>query len=611
MPSRTFSHDHSLNYPAKSRHLIIFWLALFLLVVLRLVYVQIIQGRHFSGLSMENMMRLKVMKAPRGILYDRNGDVLARNRPSFNISVLYYQVKRRKALIANLLKITDVDGQPLFDRKDLDKAFETARFRRFEPVKLADDVGMDVITIVQEHIHELPGILVEQETRREYPNGTLACHALGYLGEIPEQLFDSLKDIKGYHYGDLVGKFGLEAEYEDTYLRGRDGQEYVMVDAFGREIERIRDMPSIRPEKGRDIHLTLDLGIQKAAEEAFPDTQSGAVVAIDPRNGAILALLSSPRFDPNLLSGASKKRSRHWQNLVFDPNQPLNNRAACGQYPPGSTFKLITAAAAYNEDLVGLDETFKPCFGSFRFGSRVAKCWKPAGHGKVGMIDGVKHSCDVYFYQVGLKTGIDYICQYARMFGFARKSGVDLPEEKEGEVLDRETYNAKFKERGWIWTEGQILNSAIGQGQTVTPIQLANYEGALVNGTALYKPHLFAYSTDKNGGKIEFKPKILETITLKEETRRMLKAALKSVIEPGGTGGRAAVEDVDVGGKTGTAQNPQGDDHALFMCVAPLDNAEIAIGVVVENAGHGGSVAAPIAGKILNYYFKKTSDGQP
>jgi penicillin-binding protein 2 len=379
-----------------------------------------------------------------------------------------------------------------------------------------------------------------------------------------------------------------------------------MVDAHGREIERIEEMPMTDPVPGHDLYTTLDLKIQQAAEEAFPDSMSGSLVAIDPRNGEVLAMLSSPRFDPNLFSLSAKKRNKMWRQLIMDPKRPLNNRSTSGTYPPGSTFKLITALSALNENIVGLDETFKPCFGSFRFGSRVARCWKPEGHGRVGMIDGVKLSCDVYFYQVGLKTGIDFLCQYGHMFGLGKRTGIDLPDEREGELLDRETYNAKFKERGWVWTEGQVLNSAIGQGQIVTPIQLANYSGALAEGHTLFKPHLFLYSPIGNRQKVVFMRDTLGEITIKDATRDMVIKALRAVMEPGGTGGRAVVKDVDVGGKTGSAENPQGDlTHALFIAVAPLTAPTIAIGMVLENAGHGGSIAAPIAGHVLNVYFNK------
>lgn len=607
MATRKVLYDTQFVRHSHRRVLVFFVLGVFLLIISRFFYIQIIKGGYFFMLSMENMMREKVIRAPRGIIYDRNGLVMVRNRPSFVVSLLYHQVKDRKGLIQNLLKIRDRDGGAVFTRPELNKQFYVAARRRFEPVRLADDVSMDVATVVQEHLRDLPGIIVEREMRREYPDGTSACHALGYLGELPEEQFDSLKQF-GYRFGDRIGMFGIEKQYQERYLRGRDGLEYVMYDAYGREIERVKGMPMVEARKGRDLYLTIDMTLQRVAEQAFPETLSGALVALDPRNGEILSMVSSPRFDPNAFTLSIKKRTSVWGKLAMDPAQPLNNRAVTGVYPPGSTFKLVTASAGLNEHIVGLDERFKPCHGSFFFGSRPFKCWRPQGHGSVGMVQGVKVSCDVYFYQVGIKTGIDYMVQYARMFGFAKKTGVDLPQEAAGEVLDEDFYNRKFKSRGWIWTKGQELNFAIGQGQIVTPIQLAAYAGAMAQGHVVYRPRLFLYSPDYDGRKEYRTPDTSNVLELKEQTRTMLKEALKAVMEPGGTGGWARVAGVNVGGKTGTAQNPQGNDHALFVAVAPLEDPRIAIAVVVENAGHGGSVAAPIAGKVLNAFFKPAED---
>ncbi|MBL8028276.1 MAG: penicillin-binding protein 2, partial [Fibrobacteres bacterium] len=410
----------------------------------------------------------------------------------------------------------------------------------------------------------------------------------------------------GYHLGDFVGKFGLEAQYEGSYLHGTDGVEYAMVDAYGRSYGNLEGMPVVEPVSGRDLQTTIDLHLQQVAEKAFPDSQSGAAVAIDPRNGDILAIVSSPRFDPNMFASSSVRRGRYWRQLIMDPRQPLNNRAITGLYSPGSTFKLITAMSALNEGIVGTDDHFNACHGGYWYGGRINKCWKKEGHGSLAMVGAVKVSCNVYFYQCGLKTGIDYLCQYARLFGLGSQTGVDLPGEKAGEVMDPQEYNTKFKSRGWVWTQGQILNASIGQSQTVTPIQLANYSGGMGRGDVLNKPR-FRF-VGKNG-RNELPPETLHKLELHEATKQMLLSALRAVVEPGGTGGRAKVDSIDVGGKTGTAQNPHGDDHALFFCSAPLGSAEIAVGVVVENAGHGGSVAAPIAGKIMRAYFKRPWPG--
>jgi penicillin-binding protein 2 len=602
MPAGKILYDEQSARHFKSRVFVVLSLFFFFIVAARFGYIQIVKGRDFEDLSKENMMRVRIMKAPRGVIYDRRGRVLARNRPSYAVSLLYHKMGDRENLIRALLRIEDEDGRQVFDVRSLSRQIDLARLRRFEPVKLADDVGIDVVTVVEEHIIDLPGIIVENEARREYPNGTLACHALGYLGEIPEARFDSLKAL-GYFYGARMGVFGLEKQYERPFLKGRDGQEYVMFDAFGRELERMPDMPVIPFVKGADITLALDLDLQKAAEAAFPDTLAGAAVAVDPRNGEVLAMLSSPPFNPNLFELSSEKRTRSWRRLVLDPTKPLNNRAATGLYPPGSTFKLVTAGAGLNEHLVELKDRFKPCLGAFRYGRRNYRCWRRQGHGAVTMVNAVKYSCDVYFYQAGLKTGIDLINQYARMFGFGEITGIDLPDEQAGELLDEEIYNRKFEDKGWVWTKGQILNASIGQAQVVTPLQLACYTAALGNGHTLFRPRLLMKARVAGQEAEPFPAETLGVITLADSTRQMVRDALRAVLAPGGTGGRASVKDIDIGGKTGTAENPQGEDHALFVAVGPLDDPQIAVAVVVENAGHGGTVAAPIAGKILNAYF--------
>lgn len=591
---------------ARGRGFVILTLCLLavLIIIFRLFYIQIITGDLNYTKSVANSVRLQVIKAPRGFILDRNGIPLARNRSAWSVAIVYNDVNGNKGAIdlkEKLLRIKDSKGLIAFSKRELDKSFENARRRQFEPFRIADDIGTDVATVLLEHADDLKGIRVMEESRREYPYGTLACHALGYMGEISEeQLEKDDFEKQGYRLGDFIGKFGLEAYYEMDVLHGIDGKEFVTVDAYGRVFDKIEGMANAQAFPGKDLKTTIDLKLQMVAEKAFPDTQSGAVVVINPSNGDILAMVSSPRFDPNLFASSSIRRGRYWRDLITDPRQPLNNRAITGLYSPGSTFKLVTALSALNEGIVGLHERFNSCNGGFWYGGRINKCWKKTGHGSLDMIPAIKVSCNVYFYQIGLKTGIDYICQYARLFGFGGTTGVDLAGEKSGEVMDPQEYNEKFKSRGWVWTQGQVLNAAIGQSQTVTPIQLANYAGALGSGVMLPKLH-FRYGLAVD---------TIHQLELLDQTRQMLNSALREVIEPGGTGGRARVDGVDVGGKTGTAQNPHGDDHAVFICTAPLGNPEIAIGVVVENAGGGGAVAAPIAGKIMRAYFGKPWPGE-
>jgi len=319
---------------------------LFGLLFARLFYLQIVQGDYHYRLSLENMMRLRIDPAPRGRIFDRYGRLLVRNRPSYAIALYPYKVKNRASLFDRLCQIRSVNGEPALDRTAVEQIYQKARYRRFDPAILKEDVDFDLATVIEEYTLDLPGVGIEKEIRREYPFGTLGSHLFGYISQIPDDQFDSLRTF-GYMRNDLVGKSGVEKQYEELF-RGRNGQEYIEVNAFGKQLGVLKDMPGTKPVRGHDLYLTIDYDLQLAAEQAFPDSLKGAVVVMDPRNGEILAMLSSPRPDPNLFTYSSKKRGKLWAQVALDPRLPLNNRAVQGTYPPGSTFKMITAAAALN-----------------------------------------------------------------------------------------------------------------------------------------------------------------------------------------------------------------------------------------------------------------------
>jgi len=583
---------------------------MFSILLFRLVYLQVIQAETNIRLSKENQMRLVIVKAPRGRILDRNGVVLARNRPSYSIYVLPYQMKKDAPVVENLLKIRDVNGAQVFDSAQLAAALRAARVRRFDLTRIKEDVTLDIVSIIEEHSRELPGIVVQAEARREYPFGQATFHALGYMSEIPEEEFDDYK-ARGYHYGDVIGKAGIERQYENT-LRGIDGREYIEVNAYGKSLGPIAHMPRSAPVPGNDIYLSVDMRLQAAADGAFPDSLKGAVVALDPRNGEVLCMYSSPSVDPNIFSMSSILRSKSWAVVALDTNKPLNNRVTTGTYPPGSTFKLISAVAGLASGRIGPREYMPAaCTGSFRFGSRVARCWKPSGHGRCTVIEAIKQSCNVFFYQVGLKVGDELINQYASMLGLGAPTGVDLPVESAGWLSGEKAYNERFAKRGWRWTPGIVLDMAIGQQQVLTPIQLAVMVGGLGNGAAVYRPFLAKEIRSPDGLVLEQRaPNVLHQLQIDHATIDVIRIAMEEVIKPGGTAGRAAVPGVVVGGKTGSSQNPHGElTHGLFVGCAPVDNPVIAIAVVVENAGHGGSVAAPIAGAVLRYFFANTEEG--
>ncbi|HMD68894.1 MAG TPA: penicillin-binding protein 2 [Chitinivibrionales bacterium] len=611
MPIRSHFQDDQQERTAKSLRLSIVVAALFFILIARLFYLQVVQAQVNIRLSRENGMQLRVIKAPRGLVLDRNGQVLARNRPSYSICVLPYKVKKRSEIVKNLMKIRDSRGIAVFDSTELVQAMRDAQRRRFDPARLKEDVSMELVSIVEEHSMELPGITVETESRREYPMGSKAFHVLGYMSEIPETQFDSLKNL-GYHFGDQMGKAGIERQYEDIF-RGRDGQEYIEVNAYGKSLGPIKDMPRTEPVPGGNVYLTINAALQTIAVDSFPDTLKGAVVALDPRNGEVLAMTSCPSADPNIFSAAASERSKNWASIALDPNLPLNNRAIAGTYPPGSTFKLVTAAAGLvSGKITGTSRMPAPCRGAFRFGSRIAHCWDLRGHGSLDLVGAVKQSCDIYFYQLGLRLGDRIINKAADTYGLGQVTGIDIFGEKSGWLSGEEEYNRRFASRGWVWTQGLNMDMAIGQTQLVTPLQLAVLAGALGNCKFIYRPYLMKEVRASDGTIIlQQNSTVSRTLNLDSVIVATLHKSLIEVLAAGGTGGRAAVRNVEVGGKTGSAQNPQGEKtHALFIGCAPADDPVIAVSAVAENAGHGGTVAAPIAGAVLRYFFSHDPEGK-
>jgi len=611
MPISSHFQDDQQERTTKSVRLSIVVAVMFFILALRLFYLQVVTADVNVRLSRENGMQLRTIKSPRGLILDRNGIVLARNRPSYSICVLPYKVKKRSEIIRNLLKIRSSNGKAVFDSMELVLGFSQAQHRRFDPGRLKEDVSLETVSIVEEHSMELPGIVVETESRREYTTGGRAFHVLGYMSEIPETQFDSLK-VQGYHFGDLIGKAGIEKQYEEI-LRGKDGQEYEEVNAYGKSLGPIHNMPRTDPVPGGNMYLTLDYNLQTAAADSFPDTLKGSVVAIDPRDGGVLVMFSSPSVDANIFSASAQLRSKNWGSIALDPDLPLNNRAIAGTYPPGSTFKIVSAAAGLMSGKLTADSHMPaPCYGSYRLGGRVAHCWDLKGHGSLDLIGAVKQSCDVYFYQVGLRLGDDIINNAAKMFGLGQPTGIDLPGEKSGWLSGEADYNRRFASRGWVWTRGLLMDMAIGQTQLVTPLQLACLIAGAGNGHVVYRPYLMKEVRSSDGIVLaQQSPQVMKTLQMDSLTIATIRKSLFEVMAAGGTGGRANVPGVPVGGKTGSAENPQSKKtHALFMGCAPVDNPIIAISAVLENAGHGGSIAAPVAGAVLRYYFANDPEGK-
>jgi penicillin-binding protein 2 len=574
---------------------------LFFVLLMRLWYLQIIKSEDFQNLSENNRLRLVPVAASRGTILDRNGAVLVDNSPSFSVAVIPQEVTDKEALLRSLSRLVGMD------ESDLSEKWEKARKRnRYQPIILASNISRDQLEILEENRLFLPGLDVEMHPIRAYSHGLLGAHLFGHLGEISEQEMGNDR-FKGYNPGDYVGKSGIE-RYWEKELHGADGGRQIEVDAMGRFLRTVSERS---PTTGNSLVLTVDLALQKAAESAFGE-QAGAAVALDVNSGEVLAFVSNPSFDPALFAG--RLPAETWNKYLNDKRHPLENKALKGQYPPGSTFKIITAIAGLEEGLVN-ENTTVTCTGSYKFGNRSFGCWKRKGHGTVNLRKAIRESCDVYFYRLGEQLGVDKIAFYAKKFGLGEPLGIGLESEKAGLIP---TTAWKLKRFGKKWLSGETLSVAIGQGYVLTtPLQLAEMIAEVANEGTVYEPHLVKKIVSPEGKVLqEFPPTVVRRVSCKSETWQAVKKGLFAVVnEPGGTGAVARLYEVKVAGKTGTSQVVklrdrrgaipyQYRDHALFVAFAPYDKPEIAVAVVVEHGEHGGSAAAPIAGKILRTYFE-------
>ncbi len=593
------------DFRQKLKIVIALLLIIFSVLLVRLWYLQVIKGEELRQRSENNSVRFRKIKPLRGLIMDRNGLVLVDNRPSFDVLYMPHKGKDHEAVIERLKNI--------YKSRSLELSYDQSfpkKVKPYLPVKLEKNVSMEKVAIVETNALALPGVYVDVSPVRLYLDGEMMAPVIGYTGEISKEELEKANDE--HASGDVLGKNGVE-KYLDAYIRGRRGAELVEVNVYDKEI---KNLGRIDPIPGYNIVLTIDADLQKAAWQAFAG-KPGAAVALDTRDGSVLAMVSSPSFDPNLFnSGISYEL---WDKMQNNPLNPLSNRAISGQYPPGSTYKLIIAAAALEEGIITPEQKIF-CNGSFELGNRTYRCWRKKGHGYVDLHRAIVESCDVYFYTVGKMLGVDKIAQYAKLFGFGEATGIDLPHERSGLIPTKDWKMARTKE---IWQVGETVSISIGQGfNLVTPLQLANAYSALANGGTLWRPHLIKRIELTDGSMYkEFLPEKKGELGLSKKTLDILDRALWGVVnEPGGTGSAARRLNSDVCGKTGTSQVvglPESDkarrekkisafqrDHALFVCFAPLKSPEIAIAVILENSGHGGSVAAPIARKILDAYFE-------
>jgi penicillin-binding protein 2 len=573
-------------------------------LIIRLWFIQIVSGPLYRTQSENNRIHLQKISPFRGMIFDRNGELLVDNRPSYDLYILPEDIQDQQQLLTALRFLLDINPDEISD-----KLKKTSNIYSFKPLLIKKDITRDELAAIETNLFNLPGLMVQVSSQRNYIFGNLASHVIGYLGEINENELRSGK-YSNNSSGDRIGKSGVEGRWHN-YLNGITGGQQVEVDAAGRKLQVLSKKP---PVSGMNITLTIDKNLQSLAEENLKD-RKGAIVALDPNNGEVLAMASSPAVDPNLFIGGIDKTE--WEKMISNSDSPLQNRAISGQYPPGSVFKIIMALAGLEEGIINPEENLT-CTGAFTLGNRTYQCWKEGGHGTVNFHRAVSESCDVYFYKTGVRLGIDKIAYYAKMCGLGQKTGIELSHEAEGLIPTNEW---KLKRWGVPWQLGETVSVSIGQSFVlVTPLQMARLISVIFNGGKLYQPKIVRQIGNYDDNVYQSTPTLMGEIGVRQENLELLKKALIAVVnEPQGTGARARIKDVKVAGKTGTAQiitleaakNLESEgktadefgDQAWFVAIAPAENPQIALAVLIEHGGHGASAAAPIAKALIEEYL--------
>ncbi|MBD3403109.1 penicillin-binding protein 2 [candidate division GN15 bacterium] len=572
--------------------------AMLLFLLGGLVKLQVVDHEELLTRSESNRLRVVPIIPRRGIVYDRDGRVIIDNRPSYTVSIVPAELIRDRT-IPNLADLIPLDSAQIHGR------MKRNLVSRQQPAPIKKDVPFHAIAVLEEQSLNFPGVSYQMERVRLYPDSLGAEAFTGYVGEIsPEDLGDDGdgSDRLGYQPGSMIGKKGLEKQY-DQLLRGREGTEYVEISASGQILGPYTDRQALEAVPGSDITLSIDMDIQKACVAALDSFCCGAVVAMDPRTGEVLAATSYPGFDANIFSSVIPESL--WLEIRSDSTHPLLNRVLNGLYPPGSTTKLVTVGAALEEGLINAHTTLKPCYGGMQFGNRYFRCWEHAGHGTLDCMHALEQSCDVFMYQLGLSMGIDLLHDYYAKCGFGRPTGIDLPGESDGLNPDTKYYDQRYGKNKW--TRGLVMNNSIGQGEILaTPLQLAQFYCGIANNGIVYRPHLVKKITKPNGEEITVPPVVSFRLPFSKETLETLYEGIRLVVEgEKGTARAQRRKEYTLGGKTGTSQNPHGENHALFCGVAPLENPEIVVCAIVENSGDGSRYAAPVVGNVIKTYMDK------
>lgn len=574
-------------------------LLVFVSLVSRLGYLQVVQGKYYEKLADGNRIKLIPVMAPRGILYDRNGLAMVSNRPGFTVSLVPISGPVSDEVIVKLAGILAMKPEEI-------RAKVAQKDGSFEPVKVKTDIGPDIVTRIEERKTELPGVVIEIQPIRNYVNNELGAHVFGYVSEISEQELEG-KKRDGYRLGDIIGKAGLEKMY-DRLLRGQDGGGQVEVDVTGRPVQILGKKEAV---PGESLFLTIDYRIQKATEQAideqlqylqtktrYTNAKAAAAVVMNPKTGEVLAMVSRPTFNPNLFNGGIS--SKEWNAINGNPFHPMENKVISGEYPPGSTFKIIVGAAALEMGKVTPEEKILD----------TGKHWiidkgnsEGEALGWINFREALSKSDNVYFYEMGNRLGIDNIERYARMFGLGKVTGINLLGESEGLVANR-----KYKERvyGEDWYLSETFDAAIGQGfQLATPLQMVSVMSQIANGGTQYKPYLVSKIVSPAGQIVkDYAPEKTGEVKLSPQFLRLIQNSLRDVAADGGTASNDfSGFPIPIAGKTGTAENSHGEDHGWFVAYGPFDDPRIAVAVIVEQGGFGASSAVPIAKKIFEAAF--------
>lgn len=574
----------------------LYWILIFIffLLISRLIYLQIFAGNYYHSLAEGNRLRTIPIAAMRGIMYDRNGQILVGSRPSFILTYVPTKKNMPDSEVTELSQLLNITPDTL--QKKMKKINSS-----YEPTVLAQDLTQDVVTKIEERRNELPGIAIDVQPIRYYPYNSMAAQIFGYVGQIDETDMERIKGQEGVSSVTSIGRAGLEAYYDDL-LRGKDGGRQVEVDAAGSPVKEMDRKKSI---SGHNIHLTIDLNLQKATEQVMNSqiangigTAGIAAVAIDPNTGAVLAMASRPAYNPNWFTrGITEKE---WKQINDNPAHPMENRVIAGEYPPGSTFKIITGTAALELKKVRPDELI------FDSGRDWQVNMRNAGGEALGWInfeEALAKSDNVYFYEMGRRVGIDKLAEYASMFGMGKKTGIALRGEASG-LIASEEYKEKVFHQDWYL--GDTLNAAIGQGfQLVTPLQAAMIVSEIANGGIQYRPFLVSRIDNLDGTPYKiFAPEQVGTLSVSKSTLDYIREGMRNVAEESGTGGSLFADfPIQVAGKTGTAENFSGADHGWFVAYAPYDHPRIVIAVLTEQGGYGVSSSGPIVKAMLEAFF--------